>query len=1167
MGKIMPTQTYRLDIQVDGSGADKNLDNLRKTLNDIEKSTDGASRAIDDTAKSTKGLADSTGKGEKNVSLFNQAVAGMQKVGMAASAALGGITLAVGMATKDAMGFEAAMAGVKKVIDFDTPESFKQMGDDIISLSQEIPMAADGLADIMASAGQAGIAQQDLLRFTETAAKMGVAFDITADQAGQAMAEMRVAFNMSQDEVEVLADKINYLGNTSPNNAAQILEVVQRVGSLGEVAGVSSDTIAALSASLTGIAPEVAATSLKNFMLTLSKGESLSKSAKNAFKEMGLDYNQVAKGMKEDSEATILSVLEAAQSVPEHLRAGMLNDAFGSESITAIAQLVTGIDNVSQKLKDVGDASKYAGSMLKEFESMAGTSQAQMDIFNNNIAAVKIALGTALLPAINDIMESLTPLLKQVAEWASANPELVSNIAIAAAAIAGLATALGAIGLVIPVVVAGFTMITSPITIATVAIGALVAAGVYLYRNLDEVKAKATEVFNSLPAPVKEMAQNIKSTFEALTSFLSGAFDFMAPIWSAQFSLIKIIATSAFDFIRGYINTWVAITKAVFIAGVNIFATVFNTGFNLIKNTFTTTFNAINALVRGDMDGVKKAIGDGIKNAANIVKDGVKNILSAFTNLGSQLTRIGRDAVQGFINGVKAKMGEALNTAREMANKVVSTVKSALDIHSPSRVMREIGAWAGEGFVLGVGDKVKDAKQVAENLANALTSTVADLHRQNFMLKNHANPLADLEYKLQFGELAELTDKQKERVLELARANLDLAKSNDINKSISNEIDGTYEKIQTHGMNRIQVLEWQIENTNKYAGASANLIEQLKEQIKHEETLNQLVSAKSKRDGYQGERDKNSYLYRNKTDKYASDRWDLSNQGFDAGQVAEILGMKQQADLMAAMAKMPKSLTMPTLQNNNLGSAVSSAVGGYTDLKTQLDNNLKIIQESLDAGLISEQEAYNERLAQEQAFQEARQNLILSGGENVAKTLADSAKSILGANSKMYRALFAVEKGFAIARSVVAIQQAIALASANPFPLNLAAMATVAAQTASIIGNIKSVAMPVGQAHDGIMSVPKSGTWNLEKGERVLPKHTAQSLDKQLDGMGNDGRAVNITVHNYSGEPTKVETDQNGDIRLIVGQELNKQLQQHVNNPNSEFNKSLKNNYQLQRRL
>ena len=51
--------------------------------------------------------------------------------------------------------------------------------------------------------------------FAESAAKMGVAFDITAEQAGQMMAQWRTAFRMSQKEVNELADQINYLGNTT----------------------------------------------------------------------------------------------------------------------------------------------------------------------------------------------------------------------------------------------------------------------------------------------------------------------------------------------------------------------------------------------------------------------------------------------------------------------------------------------------------------------------------------------------------------------------------------------------------------------------------------------------------------------------------------------------------------------------------------------------------------------------------------------------------------------------------------------------------------------------------------------------------------------------------------------------------------------------------------
>ena len=194
-------------------------------------------------------------------------------------------------------------------------------------------------------------------------------------------------------------------------------------------------------------------------------------------------------------------------------------------------------------------------------------------------------------------------------------------------------------------------------------------------------------------------------------------------------------------------------------------------------------------------------------------------------------------------------------------------------------------------------------------------------------------------------------------------------------------------------------------------------------------------------------------------------------------------------------------------------------------------------------------------------------SMTLQGYSSTFRALSGLIKGYAGEQSGIYRAMFAVEKGMALAR--VLLQNKVALANAwasAPFPANLPIVAKTVIETGALAGAISAINPVIGQAHDGIMSVPKSGTWNLEKGERVLPKHTAKALDDRLDNMGS-GRAVNVTVHNYSGEPARVETDQNGDIRVIIGQELAKQLPQHVNNPNSEFNKSLKNNYQIARRL
>ena len=105
----------------------------------------------------------------------------MAPVALAAGVMLG----AFGMAASKAMAFESAMADVAKVVNFETQSEFQAMNKTVMDMAGRIPMAADGIAAIIAAAGQSGIAKQDLAEFAEQAAKMGVAFDLTGDQAGK----------------------------------------------------------------------------------------------------------------------------------------------------------------------------------------------------------------------------------------------------------------------------------------------------------------------------------------------------------------------------------------------------------------------------------------------------------------------------------------------------------------------------------------------------------------------------------------------------------------------------------------------------------------------------------------------------------------------------------------------------------------------------------------------------------------------------------------------------------------------------------------------------------------------------------------------------------------------------------------------------------------------
>ncbi|HDE1388904.1 TPA: phage tail tape measure protein [Klebsiella pneumoniae] len=153
----------------------------------------------------------------------------------------------------------------------------------------------------------------------------------------------------------------------------------------------------------------------------------------------------------------------------------------------------------------------------------------------------------------------------------------------------------------------------------------------------------------------------------------------------------------------------------------------------------------------------------------------------------------------------------------------------------------------------------------------------------------------------------------------------------------------------------------------------------------------------------------------------------------------------------------------------------------------------------------------------------ARNQLMLSSVVDGLGSMVDLTRTAFGEQSGVYKAAFAVQKAAAIAQSVIAIQQGIAMAAANPFPYNLAAMASVAASTAGIVSNIAAV----GMAHDGIDAVPETGTWLLQKGERVVTANTSAKLDATLNRVAQQSTSGNQISQefnfNVNGDPSDAQ--------------------------------------------
>lgn len=442
--------------------------------------------------------------------------------------------------SQDAVRFESSMADVKKVVNFDTPEQFKEMGNDILNMSKNIPMAADDLAKIVAAGGQAGIARTDLTAFAESAAKMGVAFDITADQAGDMMAKWRTAFKMSQTQVVELADKINYLGNTTAASAPLISDVVTRVGPLGEVGGLASGEIAALGASMigAGVQSEVAATGLRNMILALTSGSGATKSQAAAFEKLGFNAEDMAQMMQTDAKGAILQVLEAIQRLDKADQATVLSQLFGKESIGSIAPLLSNLDGVKDNFDKVANSASYAGSMQGEFDAKSKTTANSMQLMKNRLDAAKIAIGQGLIPVMTPMLEMLGNATGYIASFAQSHEGLTKAIGFTVAAlgifvwtVGAFSTIVGAVGTVMTFVTwikeAGIAtkiwtgvqwllnaaMDANPIGAVILGVAALIAIGYVLYSNWGKISTFASSMWNGAVTAINGFVAKVKAKF------------------------------------------------------------------------------------------------------------------------------------------------------------------------------------------------------------------------------------------------------------------------------------------------------------------------------------------------------------------------------------------------------------------------------------------------------------------------------------------------------------------------------------------------------------------------------------------------------------------------------------------------------------------------------
>lgn len=181
---------------------------------------------------------------------------------------------------------------------------------------------------------------------------------------------------------------------------------------------------------------------------------------------------------------------------------------------------------------------------------------------------------------------------------------------------------------------------------------------------------------------------------------------------------------------------------------------------------------------------------------------------------------------------------------------------------------------------------------------------------------------------------------------------------------------------------------------------------------------------------------------------------------------------------------------------------------------------------------------HNSRMDQ---IDQARTTMMLSTASSAFDSLAGVMKSAAGEQSGIYKAMFAASKAFALAESIVKIQQGIANAAALPFPSNIPAMGQVAAATASIVSTIAGTNYGGGRQYGGPASAGKMyrinedgrpEVFNAANGQQYLLPNTRGQVVSNKEAVRSSAQSSpRITINLIE------DASRGGQVEQSIGQE------------------------------
>lgn len=388
------------------------------------------------------------------------------------------------------------------------------------------------------------------------------------------------------------------------------------------------------------------------------------------------------------------------------------------------------------------------------------------------------------VPAVQEFAGRIAPVVQRIFGLiAEKLPSLIPAIAGFATVFAGLSAAAGPVSSLLGPLMQVFNILRMGITLGpalmsivsvlggpvTLAIAGLAAAAIGLYAawqtNFLGIRDIVSSVWTAVQPVIQAIVQHFQRFATEIAPLAAQAWQNISAVISTVVSTIASIVSTVLTSIAGFLSrhaedimqiiggAWQMITGVVK-AAVSVIEGVIKLVLAVIAGDWAAAWDALKGVASGVWDGIKAVVAGaldilqgvitialeeiqriweriwgGLRDAAGRLLDGAKEAVSAgiekikqlFTGASEWLVEAGKDIIRGLINGITSMIDWAKQRAGELVSGVVSSVKSALGIRSPSRVMAEIGESVAQGLAQGIRTGAEQVALIAALLAERVT--------------------------------------------------------------------------------------------------------------------------------------------------------------------------------------------------------------------------------------------------------------------------------------------------------------------------------------------------------------------------------------------------------------------------------------------------------------